>query len=150
MMIPKSQDAVTVRFEKRAANLIFGGLVGVVAAVDLDDQLSLNRAEIDEVGTDGMLAAELHVAHAFGSQMTPEDLLRGSLLATHSSSGFVRCFGRRHDCKNFAVPEKNTRNARNQNLKSRAKPLFPSPVGRGFKERDLAQRAIFFARDSRF
>ena len=27
--------------------------------------------------------------------------------------------------------------------------FFPSPVGRGFKERDLIQRA-FFARDSRF
>jgi hypothetical protein len=30
-----------------------------------------------------------------------------------------------------------------------ARRLFPSPVGRGFKERDLVQRA-FFARDSRF
>ena len=28
-------------------------------------------------------------------------------------------------------------------------PFFPSPVGRGFKERDLVQRA-FFARDSGF
>ena len=27
--------------------------------------------------------------------------------------------------------------------------IFPSPVGRGFKERDLIQRA-FFERDSRF
>jgi hypothetical protein len=45
-MIPKSQDAVAVRFEKRAANLIFGGLAGMLAAIDFDDQFSLNRAEI--------------------------------------------------------------------------------------------------------
>ena len=28
--------------------------------------------------------------------------------------------------------------------------FFPSPVGRGFKVRDLTQRTIFFGRDSRF
>jgi hypothetical protein len=80
-MIPKSQDAVAVRFEKRAPNLIFAGLIRMLAAIDLYDQFSLNRAEIDEVGTEGMLAAEFHISHALGSQMTPEDLLGRSLLA---------------------------------------------------------------------
>jgi hypothetical protein len=62
-----------------------------------------------------MLAAEFHVAHAFGSQMTPEDLLGGSLLAAQSASGFVRCFGRGH-FRNFAIPQKKTRHAENRNI----------------------------------
>ena len=81
LIIPEAQDAVAVRIEKGTANFVFGGLVGVLAAIDLYDQFSLNRAQIDEVGTDRMLAAEFHVAHAFGSQVTPEDLLSRSLLA---------------------------------------------------------------------
>ncbi len=62
----------------------------MLAAIDVYDQFALNRAEIYEVGTNRMLAAEFHVAHAVASQMTPEDLLRGSLLAAQFAGGFVR------------------------------------------------------------
>jgi len=92
-MIPETQDSEAVRSEKRAANLVFGGLVGVLSTVDFNDQFSLKRAEIDEVGADRMLAAEFHRAHTLASKVTPEDLLGRSLLAAQSASGFVRCFG---------------------------------------------------------
>jgi hypothetical protein len=89
----------------------------------------LNRAEIDEVGTDGMLAAEFHIAHALGSQMTPEDLLRSSLLAAQSASGFMRCFGRGHDFMKLRFPAR-TQGTQRTKISNRARrPFFPSPVG---------------------
>jgi hypothetical protein len=98
-------------------------LVGVLSTVDFDDQFSLKRAEIYEVGADRMLAAEFHSARTLASKVTPEDLLGRSLLAAQPARGFVRCFGRgRHGSRNFAVLEKYTRHTENQNLESRAKP----------------------------
>jgi len=137
LVIPKSQDTVAVRFEKRATNLIFGGLVGMLAAIDFDDQLSLNRAEIDEVRTDGMLAAEFHVAHAFGSQMTPENLLRSSLLAAQSASGFVRCFGRGHDFMKVRFPGR-TQGTQRTKISNRARSRSsPLPSGEDLRRGTL-------------
>lgn len=65
----------------------------MLSAVEFYDQSAFNRAEVGEVGTYRMLTAELHVAHSPASQMTPEDLLRRSLLAAQSAGGFVGCFG---------------------------------------------------------
>jgi hypothetical protein len=74
-LIPEAQDPVALRSEKRAPSLVFGGLLGVLAAIDLHDQTPFNRAEIHEVRTNRMLATELYAAHPLASQMPPKDLL---------------------------------------------------------------------------
>jgi hypothetical protein len=55
-------------------------LILVLAAVEFDDQHAVDAAEIDDVRTDRMLAAELH-AQLMPAQVHPEPPFGVSLLA---------------------------------------------------------------------
>ena len=55
-------------------------LILVPAAVEFDDQHAVDAAEIDDVRTDRMLAAELH-AQLMPAQVHPEPVFGVSLLA---------------------------------------------------------------------
>ena len=83
MGIPESQrfDAIGLQKGLALGIVILPVRKTMLAAVQFNVQGRLLAKEIQIVNPDGMLAAELHISHAFGSQITPEDLLRGSLLA---------------------------------------------------------------------
>ena len=80
LIIPKPKNPVIPRVQKRSANLIFLRELGVLSAIQLNNEAPLDRAEICEVRPDRMLTPELYPPHPAAPQMTPQDSLRVGLL----------------------------------------------------------------------
>jgi hypothetical protein len=72
IIIPKSENAIAVRCEFGGALFVSRDLVGVLAAVQLDDESLLGTGEIGDAIADRMLAAELVVGKAV-VEGAPED-----------------------------------------------------------------------------
>jgi hypothetical protein len=81
LIVPESKHAVSVRIQKRSANFIFLRKLGVLSAIQFDNEASFDRAEVGEVRTNRMLTAELGVAHPAAAQMSPQDSFRVGLFA---------------------------------------------------------------------
>ena len=75
VVVPESQDLEALRPQPCIPRFIVAGAL-VLAAVDLDDELSIQADEVDDVMTDRMLAAESGIADLLSSQTVPEPLLR--------------------------------------------------------------------------
>ncbi len=75
LVVPETDDAVAERFERGGALLVVFHSIGMLAAVDLDDQLLLQAEEIDDVRADGLLAAEFVACELAVAQGVPEELL---------------------------------------------------------------------------
>ena len=74
----------TLLAEPLRACRVLRALILMLAAVQLDDQQPFDAAEIDDVGTDRMLAAKLH-AQLMPAQTHPEPTLSVSLVAAQSA-----------------------------------------------------------------
>jgi hypothetical protein len=73
-VVPVAQDAVAAFSEPAIAGGICLGL-GVLSAVDLDDQFGFVTDEVGDVGPERFLATEFPVLEAFGAQHRPEPAL---------------------------------------------------------------------------
>src|SRR5258705_9355598 len=80
LAIRKAQDAETLLGEPVPTSRVLRTLILVLTAVEFDDQHAVDPAEIDDVRTDRMLAAELH-AQLMPAQVHPEPPFGVSLLA---------------------------------------------------------------------
>lgn len=75
LVVPESQDTITLcRQVPRAIDI--AGIVGVLTAIHLHDQLCLPAAEISDKGSDGELPAEMCVFELMVAQPVPQCLLR--------------------------------------------------------------------------
>jgi hypothetical protein len=72
VVVPKAQHAIASRSEKRGSRRICAGACHVLTPIDLNDDPPLVTGEIDEIGTDGRLAAKMKFLSEQGAQMPPE------------------------------------------------------------------------------
>jgi len=77
LIIPKTHQAITLLVEKSRSRGILALLPGLcmLTAVEFDNQASRDAAEIGEVGTNAVLAAEFESRKALGSEVLPQLVL---------------------------------------------------------------------------
>ena len=78
-VVPESQDAKTLLLQPLSAHRIVVLGIGMLAAVELDDQLLLETDEIDDVTAKGLLTAELETREPLGPKLPPQLRLGGCL-----------------------------------------------------------------------
>jgi error-prone DNA polymerase len=72
VVVPESEDAVAPRLEPGAAN---STVIGMLPAIDLDDQRSLRTEEIDDIGTDRLLPAQAESVDLLSPHLEPQSRL---------------------------------------------------------------------------
>ena len=65
-MVPEANDAITAASEKRRPLSILVDPIGVLSAVELDDELAFETTRVDDITTDWYLPAKLQVAERAG------------------------------------------------------------------------------------
>jgi hypothetical protein len=73
LIIPKSHDSIAVLFKKSRPQTVFAllFLLGVLTAVEFDNKMPRDAAEIGEVGTNPVLSTEFEPNETFGSEAPP-------------------------------------------------------------------------------
>lgn len=72
LVVPEAQHPVSLLLEEPTASLVVAFLVQVLTAIDLDHELLLQADEIEDVGADRMLPAELVPEHLPPTKVRPE------------------------------------------------------------------------------
>jgi hypothetical protein len=85
LVVPKSKNLKALRLEVGHPLSIEILLVEVLVTIQLDDQLLPRGAEIDKVGSDGGLTAEIDTAQAVGTQISPESGFRFGLVVAQDA-----------------------------------------------------------------
>jgi hypothetical protein len=70
--VPEPKDAIAVRSQDRIAPRIVRRVIDVLAAIELDNHLSLDTHEVADVGADRPLAPELEIADLATAKLAPE------------------------------------------------------------------------------
>jgi hypothetical protein len=89
VVVPEAQHAKALTFEDCRAALVFLDSRRVLATVELDDQTTLQTAEIHYVGTDRVLATELHTEKASIAEREPKATLRQRLVSSRAAATFL-------------------------------------------------------------
>ena len=92
VIVPEAQDAETAPSEKRISPLV-GVAAGVLTAIRLDNQRSLETGEVDDVRFDNVLPAELRSWHAPITEDRPQAPLGGSRIRPHGSGAVAEFTG---------------------------------------------------------
>ena len=71
VVIPEAQDAVALVLQKQAALLVVGLLVGVLSAVQFDNQPDCRGGKIGDVTANDVLAAEFDAVQLSAAQAPP-------------------------------------------------------------------------------
>jgi hypothetical protein len=87
-VIPNPNDAPAVLFEPSGTPFI-GLAIGMLAAVDFDNEAMPDGHEIDDVGPDRALPAKLVSRQSAIPQHQPQSALRVCLVLSQSPSGFA-------------------------------------------------------------
>jgi hypothetical protein len=83
--IPEAQDAQAFVFEVGGAAGVVGDLIGVLPAVEFDDEAGFEAEEVEEEGAPWDLAAPFPSAEAGGPQRVPEVGLGAGIVAPEDS-----------------------------------------------------------------
>ena len=73
LIVPESKNSIVSRLQKRGTNLIFLGKLGVLGAVEFNNEAPFDRAKIGKVRTNRMLTPEFYVMHPTTAQMPPQE-----------------------------------------------------------------------------
>jgi hypothetical protein len=71
LLVPEADYAIAVLGERSCSSRILVPLVGMVTAVELDNQPLLDATQICEVGINAVLSPEFELAKALGSEVLP-------------------------------------------------------------------------------
>jgi hypothetical protein len=73
LVVPESDDLKSVSLETRGASRVLASfvIIGVLAAINFDDEPALQATEIDDVIADRVLAAKLCAFEAFRTKVLP-------------------------------------------------------------------------------
>jgi hypothetical protein len=66
LIVPESKNSIVSGLQKRSTNLIFLRKLCVLRAIEFNNEVSFDRAEVSKVRTNRMLTPEFYVAHAGG------------------------------------------------------------------------------------
>ena len=83
--VPKFYHAPSSRLEKGGAPGVVVQLVGMLAAIDLDDETGVSAGKVEEKRAEGELTLPLPAAESMRSQCTPEVRLRARVRAPQRS-----------------------------------------------------------------
>ena len=97
VIIPESDDFESVGLQPRGSRGVLLCLFGMLAAIDLDDQLMPQAAEIDDVIADRMLTAKLRAIEALRAKVLPEEAFGLGLFATETADIFRQLFWCAHN-----------------------------------------------------
>ncbi len=75
VMIPEANDPKTKPFECSRSRFIFGNSLGVLPAIQFDDQPRLKRSEVSHIPTDRDLPPEFISVEPTPAQVLPKQLL---------------------------------------------------------------------------
>ena len=91
-MVVEAEDLEALVAEVGVAALVAFRVVGMLAAVEFDDQARIEAGEVGDVGADGSLAAEAVAVELASAEARPEMLFGvGGVFAEFA--GELRCFG---------------------------------------------------------
>ena len=96
LIVPESKHSIAARIQERRPKCIFARLIGVLAAIEFDNQAPFDRTEVGEVGTDRMLTPEFDLSHPAAAQVAPEDSLGVGLFAAQTAGVLLGQFGALH------------------------------------------------------
>lgn len=76
--IPKADDTIAFAFEPQGSTLIAGGhiIIGVMAAIQFDDEARFQAGEICNIGANRRLPPEMTSVNGYVLQGAPQGLLR--------------------------------------------------------------------------
>ena len=83
--VPEPKDAVAGRSQEAVAAIVILGALEMLAPVEFNDQLSVERGEVADVEADLMLSAELEASDLSASQTAPEKTLGRCLVIAESA-----------------------------------------------------------------
>jgi len=72
LIVPESKHSIVARLQKRSTNFILLRKLGVLGAIEFNDEASFDRAEVSEVRANRMLTPEFCVLHPTTAQMSPQ------------------------------------------------------------------------------
>ncbi len=101
LIVPEAEDAVALGFEEPGSRR---RVESVLAAVELDHQMLFETYEIDDVGTDGMLAAEFDAVQLTRAQQAPERLFGIGGIASKLFRSVIRHGEMVHDSPGPGIP----------------------------------------------
>jgi len=87
--IPEPQDAKPIGSQEVVSLDVVRRIVGVLAAVEFNDEPGFHASEVADVRTDGPLPAEAEIAEAVQSQVTPEQTLGISRILAQMTDQFI-------------------------------------------------------------
>ena len=89
--IPESEDAIAFHVEPRFAHRVMSRLraVGVMAAVEFDDEPRFETDEVRVIGTERMLSPEVPAVVAFQPQMPPQRTLGRRCIFPKRTRAFI-------------------------------------------------------------
>ncbi len=90
VVVPEPDHAIPMLPQPRSAVLIGARLIGVLAAVELNDQQRFHSSEIRDVRPDRHLAAKLDAVELSIAEMLPKLLFRFSRLLPQLSGASLR------------------------------------------------------------
>ena len=74
--VPEANDPIAACLQPFGPLAIFDDLLGVLSAIDFNDELGLGAEEVDHEGADGLLASEAEAVELTLAQMSPQNALR--------------------------------------------------------------------------
>jgi hypothetical protein len=81
LIIPKSEHSVVSGFQKQSASFIFRRKIGVLRAIQFNNETSFDRTEVSKVRTNRMLTPEFRVPHSAAAQVSPQQSFSVGLFA---------------------------------------------------------------------
>ena len=85
LIVPKPEDSVVPGFQKRSSLFIFRRKIGMLGAIQLNNETSFDRTEVGEIRTNRMLPPEFCVPHSAAAQMSPQQSFSVGLFAAQPS-----------------------------------------------------------------
>jgi hypothetical protein len=83
--VPEAQNAIAGRSQEIITPLIVGHLLSVLAAVEFNDELAIERGKVTDIEADLMLAAEFEAGELPPPEATPKKALGVRLVTTKSA-----------------------------------------------------------------
>ena len=81
LIVPKSKHSVVPGFQKRSPIFVFLREMGVLGAIEFNNETPFDRAEVSEVLTNRMLTPEFCIPHSAAAQVSPQQSFSVGLFA---------------------------------------------------------------------
>jgi hypothetical protein len=85
LVIPKAYDPKSLSIQRRRPSFVIFRALEMLRAIELDDQSLIYAAEVDDIGTNWMLATKFETVELVPAKFGPKRILRIALIAPKPS-----------------------------------------------------------------